>query len=1211
MATFSFGTGVVPGAPGTYINEVSGNVSLAGIASFNTTYLLVETEEDVPTTRFPFNRPVPVSSLADYKVLVGGVPESRIPLLSYNCVSSFFSNAQVGDLRVVRVGTPNQIVEIEIIPSGTKFNNTGLPSSLQAGDIVHVQLLLNNLKLVSGDGTTGYTDDGEWLGVPVTIPVDYISGDEVNNRKISAAIIQAIATAIETNPSVASSVYVRSFGLVNDLDPTSNSQNGYITLAATTYDGNISVLPQQQEVGGAYILMQNAYDIENIVGLSNNLERVPQDYIQCIDTAFDGQVNQGYLIAPTAYAQFDAEGREKVGAAAAAHCQSPDFKWLALADPGPFLVTDLNKYKEYTPHEPAEDLVTGTKYLVDNAIYEWTGTSVNYDRLKHQGLVPGYDSQVAVETSVEAVAADEKVGLIDLASYVVNSNSPFAELGVFNLDSNVTWPVDYQIQEVTLSAKGADFSSFPDTVYFVAPPYDSAVYGPYPSDGTDQYVYIAETASEAVAILTEVTALGGTAKAIGTSTLPTGALDVAAPTGSTASATYVTPQWNLPVEIEGQSSNLIRNLTGASAYVNTLHLPGTLQDPTNEYRLSFVSRTLFDPSVVLSSSTEPGFTGAAEFAVVSHNLVDGQRIFFTQPISGNGTAIFKATSKTNIQPYFVKVINNDAFVLATSSSNYLSGSFIPYPTGMVSISTTPTILYSAISGGNLTSINLSELGTVPFIRGRKYGMATGTIANEAASSTSFSPSSGNPDISIYLNSSSLVLGKERIFPYGETTQANWLPKLDLVNPGSTTTSVENFLCTPTVNQSFSTEAYLVPAIEAIDGGEYDPTAGTAGEVMNLTSYTTAVGLSDPEDSANVQGYVTAGLLTGVYFTVVNGSGFAPDGTTAVAEDDRIAVVNTGSTFEWVVIPPAASGGDMSSVAQVCYGSQVELTLTQEQTPPDNLWRFETITSTEIIDDALRGVGFGGEPQAKFIEAGVDNVNRLYEDSQRYFNGFGFIAFYGPYVENASGQFIPPSPYVTGVATRRYRAEGFQFPPAGTKYQLSDAVGVQIGINSAQQNLLNPDGCNAVRSLPGYPTTAVFIWGGRTRINKAVAEQRKFQFVNTRVIQNVVYGSLRNAFDNQIFSVVDGFGVVFNQITSIGNSVLSQLYLAGALFGRRPSDAFQIICDDRINQPENLENGIVYVKVFDTPVPTLERIEVDLIRVSIGQMNKELESQGLS
>ena len=1393
MATFSFGTGVTPGAPGTYINERVGNVASAGIASFNTTYLLVETDEDVPVTRFPFNSPVPVTSLADYKVLVGGVPTAKMARLSYNCVNSFFLNAQIGDLRVVRVGTPNQIVEIELLPSGTKVSSSGLPSSLQAGDIVYAQILLNGLKLVAGDGSTGYTEDGEWLGVPVTIPVDYISGDEVNNRKISSAIAAAIASAIESNPSVRSAIYVRDFGMVNDLIPSSNSENSYVTIAATTYDGNVSVVTEQLPIGAASVLMQNVYDVTNIVGLQNNLERVPQDYIQCISTAFDGQADQGYLLAPTAFAQFDADGRSAVGAAAANHCQDNNFKWMALADAGSFLVTDINKYKEYTPHQPAANLVTGNQYLVDNAIYKWTGNNVAYDRLRYQTLVPGYDPKVAVEESVETVAIDEKVGLLDSATFVVNSSTS-AEVGAFVLDPTTVWPVNYQIQQVTLSDLGADFlpllpiGETSANVYIVAPPFDSAVYGPYPSGGNvdPQVVFIAETSSDAVSILTEVIALGGTSFV---TSPPAGCFYVDVPTGSTASATYEVAAWDLPVEINGQTSNLVQNISGAPASVNTLHLPGSLQKSTEDYRLSFISRTFFNPaslgliltldssglspgsdyvegvysavpliydgapgdgsgatatitvdslgevsSVVLElsgtgystgdtltaddadlgnsgigsgftidvltvtdslySNTATSYSGAATFFCKNHSLVNGQKVFFTQPILNNTTALFKGTSSSATNAYFVKVIDNSNFILATSSSNYLAGSFVPYP-GLPTISTNPTILYTALRGGLATALNLSELTTFPFIRGRKYGFATGTVIDQACSNSLVSNNGNNPDVSILLNTSSIVTGNERVFPYGETPSAGWLPELDLVSPGGNTNVIANYICTPTVNQSFASEAYFVPTIDAIYGGEFDAgatsstgpvdtfgaiTGGTlygngsytnvpltggsgtgataditvvggivtavslnepglgysatddlsassanlggsgsgfevvvgtittsSGELTDVSAYAEACGLANGNGSLEIQNAISP--LSGVYFDVTS-DGTAPDGTTDVVDGDRIAVEFSGSSYNWVVVPAAALGGDLSSVAHVCYGSQVELALTQEQTLPQTLWNFDAITSTEIIDNALRGVGFAGEPQAVFIEAGVDNVNRLYADSQKYFNAFGFIAFYGSYIENSAGQYIPPSSYVAGVAARRYRAEGFQFPPAGTKYQLADAVGVQIPVNSAQQNLLNPDGCNVVRSLPGYPATAVFIWGGRTRINPAVADQRKFQFVNTRVIQNVVYGSLRSAFDNQIFTVVDGFGVVFNQIVSIGNSVLNQLYTAGALYGARPSDAFQVICDERINTSENLENGIVNVKVFDVPVPTLERIQVDLIRVSIGQMNNELISQGL-
>lgn len=1201
MATFSFG------APGTFVNETTGNVSISGIASFNTVYMLVETDEQVPTTVFPFNTPIPVTALQDYKALIGGgVPESRLPLLSYNCVNTFFQNAQIGDLRVVRVGTPNQIAEIEIFSSGTKISNSGLPSSLEAGDTVYAQLILNGIKLVAGNGTNGYTSSGEWLGVPVTIPVDYIAGDAVNNRKISKAIATAIAEAIESNPSVNSSVYVRDYGLVIDTNPLSNSENAFVTVAAATYGGSISVVSQQNIVGSVSVLMGNTYDVENIVGMQNSLERVPQDYIQCINTAFDGQQNQGYLVAPAAYAQFDAAGRAAIGAAAAAHSQSNNFKWITLADPGPYYVTDINKYKEFSPHLPAADLQTGVKYLVDNAIYEWTGASVTYDKLRHQPIVGGYSPRVAVQQSREEVGLGEKVGLIDSSVFTLDSDGSGAdtEIGKFSISSPSPWPVDFKVMEVTVSNPGADFSGLGDTVYVVAPPFNEALYGPYPSNGTIQVVYLAQTASEASSIYTQVEAAGGTDKM---TTAPTGAITVSSSVGSTVEVSYGTPSWDLggQVSINGQSSNLIENITGSSQFVNTLHLPGTLQDPTKEFRLGFVSRVILDPSSssFITTFTEGGIS-YCKFMVQSHGLKDGQKVFFTQPVSQGSTVIFKATNVNGANPYFVKVLDTGSFTLASSYSNFLAGSFVE-KTG--SFSSFPTIFYSLVTGGNLGAVNTSEITTLPLTRGRKYGFATGGIFSKASvASTNADSGVGT---SIFLNNSSVVIGEEQILPYGETPDGNWLPKLQLVNLGSGTTSVQNYLCTPTVSQKFGTEAYFVPCLDPIYGGTYDPNTDPSTGLLGgtLSSYVDRV-LSVGDTGTAIQSAISA--LEGVYFTVIGNAGKAPDGTTDVVVGDRIAVIYNGSSYTWRVVPAEANGGDLSSVSRVCFGSQVEISFTPEQTPPSNLWRFDAITSTEIMDYALRGIGFNGEPQAEFVEAGVDNVNRLYDDSQRYFNAFGFIAYYGPFIQNASGQFIPPSPYVTGVALRRYRSEGFQFPPAGVKYQLSDAVGTQIPVNSAQQNLLNPDGCNAVRTLPGYPDTAVFIWGGRTRINKAVADQLKFQFVNTRVIQNIVYGSLRNAFDNLTFSVVDSFGLIFNQIVSVGNSVLSQLWIAGALFGARPSEAFQVICDNRINRPENLENGVVNVKVFDVPVPTMERMEVDLIRVSIGQMNKELNIQGL-
>ena len=1313
MATFSLGTGVTPGAPGVYINERPGAAAIADIASFSTVYMLVETPETTPVTLFPFNKPIPITTLADYRVLLGGiVPEERIPLLSYNCVNEFFQNAQVGDLRVVRVGTPNQIVEIEFFPSGSKSNGSSLPSALMAGDKVYVQMIINGIPLTYGSDDpdlSGFNANGEWLGVPVVIPVDYVANDEVNNRQISRAIVNAVAAAIETNPSVNQSVYIRNFGLVNEVDPALNSQNGYITIAASTFDGNVSVVTEVLPVGSQFVFMQNTYSIDNIVGQSAAIERVPADYTQCIATAFDGQQDQGYLITPTAYAQFDARGRAKVGAFAALHCESNDFKWMALADPGPYLVTDVNQYQNYEEHLPAENLQTGSKYLVDNAIYEWIGDPVTWAKATYQELSGGANPATAVTESVNVVADANSIGLLDSAIYTI-VDGPNGVDGVLTLDINNYWPVDLPIQEVTVSGVTDTSSKFypynNQQLYVVAPPYDLAVTGDYSMNN----VYLAATAADAVSLLNTVISNGGTINQIGIG-VPGGALTPNPFTGSgdTASITYTTPFWDQPVVINGQESNLIENTSGIQQYFNTLHLPATLQSATENYRLNFVSRTLLNPSAQLGiySGIISKFNNAATFTVVNHGLVNGQKVFFTQSITyvdtaGNTRILIKGTTKSAQNPYFVTVVDVNTFVLSPSITQFSTGGYVMAITG--SIMTIPSVMYSSLMGGGTTAATLVELDTIPVLRERKYGFSTGPIMNEASSAAAApTPSALVPNVQIQLNTSSVVLGRDLISPYGETINAGWLPNLELIQPGDPAVSdVNNFYCVPSVKQNYASEAWFVPSLEPIYAGVFDPTAtptigpalafnavvsaggynpgtytsigltggsgtgvtaniivdglgsvssvvlvsggsnyqvgntltipssviGTGGgpATVNVavvagtggtsgtTSWVNSYGIANGSSGADLQ--ATIGELEGTYFEVNIGAPvpgvtyYAPDGQTVIEDGNYMGVVAMAGGYAWVVQPSLPNGGDLSVYGAVLYGAQVKMAFRGAETPNPNLWLFDAITSTEIISDALRGIGFAGDPQAALVERGVDNVNALFDDSQRYFNPYGFIAYYGPYISNAAEQWIPPSPYVTGIAVRRYRAEGYQFPPAGVKYQLTDAVATQIPINSAQQNLLNPDGCNAIRTLPGYPQTAVFIWGGRTRVNVKDAQQRLYQFVNTRVILNVVYGSLRSAFDNQIFNVIDGFGVIFNQIIAVGNSILNQLYVKGALFGARPADAFQVICDNRINPPADLENGIVNAKVFVTPVPTLERIQIDLIRVAIGQMQKELNMQGL-
>ncbi|ATW62851.1 tail sheath protein [Synechococcus phage S-CBWM1] len=1483
----------VPGAPGTYVNERGGLLGVPTLARHDTFYCLVEAPSTVPTTTFPFNSPVPITSLADYRELVGGsVPTERIPGLCYRWVEVFFRNAvSTGDLRVIRVGTPNLITEIEISPSAKKTNDSGIPSFLEAGDTVYVQMTLNGIRLVSGDGITGFTSAGEYLGVPVTIPTDYIQGDAANNRLISKAIAEAIAEAIDSNPNLASSVYVRDFGRTIDLDPTSDSETAYIVIAGTAFDSAVSVVPMTSPVGSGFVFSTNAYEVSQANGQQSGIVRVPQDYMQCIDTSLEDQRDQGFLFAPGAFCQFDKDGRVAVGNSMAAKVQDPALRWQAIVDAGPFLVTDINKYRNFIPHKPAADLAEGSTYLIDNAIYQWIGVDQTYPKLSYQEVVAGSSPKIAIQESTNsAIAPQEQVGLIDSPTYTIYSPTA-TSYGRLFVDEDNVWPVDLKIQKVVLGGADSEsnpFNALEGNVYVVAAPYDTEESGDY----SKNVVFLAPNASSASSVYNYVVGLKGSKNV---TQLPPGAINIAASAiVSSCTVSYTDSYYDLEVTINGQTSDLLENVSDRAYGINTQHLPATLQDPTQTFNIGMFSRVFNDPSAtgsgnggVYRGATDGDFPNAAVFDCAAHGLADGTKIYFNKPIlTAGGRYVVNATTRKTQNPYYVRSVSDGTFVLASSLTNFAAGSYLKLATGDTVATSTPVIAYSGILAGNGDALagELDEVDTLALIRARKYALDSSTVYNQVTPSSDIPTSDAkNRGVAIELNRSSSILGEGTVAPIGETPNAGYLPRLELLDPpvaatalatlygnvgsiagvdpayvtrdadglataiddsegvepsaqgywnvigealmfvppvwvennGTTATltwewkvdgvavgsqddkvavltsalslsggevitvswsltdgtdtitgttaatpefltaaslaaenyslsgngqvtilnpdddyyvgrvvnyraasltdsgsgtaitsretqvldyagsalfpvgsdaqavalktastgsyqlpgslngkyaairttivvnsktfvntvstptaigplqafavstwanggvtvpsswdiklssldvaffGAQNFVCVPTVKQSFETESYLVPNFPAFEGGSYNATTNQTASVVT-GSYANLSGLANTAALPTSQGALAP--LLGVYLKVTTG-GTLPTGTggESVTTGEFIVVAENNGVYSWVVVKKEE---DLGSYSVPMWGGNVKLSYRNEQAPPSNLWRFDAVTSAEIIDVALRGINNSGNPQAVLVETGIDTPNRLMEDSQRYFEPSGFIAFDGPHIERIGGDVVPLTAYRAGILAKSIRERGPHYPGAGVRYQLVDAVLPQIAISSAHQNLMNPAGCNVARTLPGYPDNSVFIWAARNRVNADDAEQAQYRFMNTRVIMNIAYGTLRSAFDSQIFTVVEGFNILADKIVSIGNNALYPMYSAGYLFGDRPADAFQVVCDGRINDYTNLEDGIVFVEVFAAPSPTMERISIGLVRATIGQMKETLEASGL-
>jgi len=1303
MATISLG-GARGGAPGTFIYE-SAIASRASVASFNTVYMLVEAPQSASVAVFPFNRPIFVGSLNEYENLIGGAPsEGRAELDSYYAVKAFFQQCTVGDLRVVRVGTPSNIVQVAFDPSANKDNGVTAPSPLQTGDRVYIKLEINGIPLGVKNSS------GVWLGVPVEIPVDYVSGDLTNNVKISEAIRDAVSDAINANSDITAGVYVRQEGV----GTAGCDECAYLYLTGRVFNAPVEVVNSNEIVGSLYILAAAGYAIANVT----ESDETVFDYIQCVRTAFEEpRLPQGYMIAPPAFRKFGKSSRVNLGQTMEEVCSDQNHKWMALVDCGPFNVTDIVIYRDFTPANPSNGFEPGELYLVDNVIYEWTDTtpllftSANYDATNAAN-----SANVALNDGERLAMKDDQRIRVDVGLNTATDVMTLAE----------EWPVDALPSGTIVSVELFENDPLP-----TAPLYSDTATGITNEPLLGSFYVIASDIDNTLAPnqirLATSTSRASINEAVNFTTAGT-------PQGGGMLVLYYsTPAWEFNVEIKGKISSLLEANGGVNTVsFNTLHLPGTLQKPTTQHDYKGLVRQLSDPSLAILSggltlkyfNASDVNTGTDEITVIGHgystgdainyyllpsdgaasptNLTSGTQYFVIRiddntiqlatslanansgtniSIPGAGTdsatvlnpqgapaqsilttgrdcmvfssehpvvtadklyfdgsivtateTIFRGTTPTSTTVYFAQKVDRNFFRLARSASDLASNAFADFPTSAI-ITTAARRFYkklsTAVDGGQF-----SDSGVLRYIRGRKYQLdvtlAVAGVRDEA--NVAIQNGVNDPygvaytaDISTDLR---LSYGSAPVgVPVWQVAAAD----VDVVT-NEVTIASHGYLTGDEVSVNTATNATLAGGLE--DTGIYfvivvDPNTIQFAE-------TAADAVAGTEIDIISAGVNNAG---GVEFLVTS---ISNPYTWQYTEDDFARPLNPAQDFagenNFYCVPlsygdqanTSATGVYAHPVLQIgqgyttLYGGYVDIEfLEPEVDVPNNLWNFDAITAGDLVNEALRGVNNGGTPQMRVIEAGINNHARLLNEATSYSTTQGFLAYYAPYIKNDVGLFIQPSSFVTGLAIRRYRdsAAGFRLPPAGAKYNLAGARGCEIAITNAQQEISNPQGLNALRQLPGYSTVdadtgevfgPVFVWGSRTRVNRGNSEQALYQFVNTRVILNVIYGTLRQAFDGQIFSVIDGRAVTFNQIRAIADNTLYEFfYVPGALFGATPSEAYQVVCDERNNLGGALENGYVNVKVFVVPVPTLERIEVDLVRVGIGGIPAALEASGIS
>jgi uncharacterized protein len=269
--------------------------------------------------------------------------------------------------------------------------------------------------------------------------------------------------------------------------------------------------------------------------------------------------------------------------------------------------------------------------------------------------------------------------------------------------------------------------------------------------------------------------------------------------------------------------------------------------------------------------------------------------------------------------------------------------------------------------------------------------------------------------------------------------------------------------------------------------------------------------------------------------------------------------------------------------------------------PEAFQRFTQAPDRLVVGNAMQALasseGYDWVALVDCAEAS-DTVAELQSDSSQYTTALGHLAYFAPYLIDSENNKVPPSAGIAAIAGLKFAREGFQEPIGGTQYGLKGVKSLAYFFNRQQQDVLNPLGCNLIRNIRNK---GIVLYGMRTRSSDSL-----YTKINTRVIMNVLNGSLRTAFDEYPFSTVNGTGVLLHRIEETAISVCRRLYDADALFGATEADAFAVECNF-INNPigGELENGNVLLQIYAAPAPGLEKLLVATYRVAIGQVEPSL------
>jgi len=196
------------------------------------------------------------------------------------------------------------------------------------------------------------------------------------------------------------------------------------------------------------------------------------------------------------------------------------------------------------------------------------------------------------------------------------------------------------------------------------------------------------------------------------------------------------------------------------------------------------------------------------------------------------------------------------------------------------------------------------------------------------------------------------------------------------------------------------------------------------------------------------------------------------------------------------------------------------------------------------------------------------------------------ALYYPWVRlPAAGESlrsVPPCGHVAGVFARTDARIGVFKAPANE--EVLGILDLDVNVDAAAQDDLNPEGINCLRAFPGR---GIRVWGART-----LSRQSEWRYVSVR---RLVLTVRRWIDQNMTWAAFEPNGPrLWVRINRELTAYLTNLWQDGAMAGTSPAEAFYVKCDAETNPAEGREAGQVVTEIGLAPSAPFEFVVVRII-----------------